>query len=225
MNRGLDFDPDGHVYTLDGRREISVTGVLKWAGLIRLGGIPEPVLERARRRGSDVHELVHFHNEGDLDLASVDDEYRGYLDAWRRFRREANFRPVLSERRLASRRFRVCGTLDAIGTLDGVGAIVDAKTGSPDDVAADLQTAAYEGLAREWAALGEDRELATLLGSSPFLRIQRVAVQLRRDGTFSVEVYNHPTDWTHFVTLASAYHIAEARGAELRLEDVALTGV
>jgi hypothetical protein len=220
--RGLTFDPAGHRYVLDGRQEISVTGVLKWAGLIRLGGIPENVLERARRRGSDVHELVHYRNEGDLDVESVDDAYRGYLDAWDRFCREASFRPVLSERRLASRRHRVCGTLDAIGTLDGVGALVDAKTGSPDDVAADLQTAAYEGLAREWAALGEDRELATLLGSSPFIRIQRVAVQLRRDGTFSVEVYRNPVDWTHFVNLVSAYHIAEARGAELRLDEAAL---
>jgi hypothetical protein len=219
--RGLTFEPAGHRYVLDGRPEVSVTGVLKWAGLIRLGGIPEPVLERARQRGTDVHTIVQYDNDGALDECSVDDEYRGYLDAWRRFRREATFRPVLSERRLASRRYRVCGTLDAIGTLDGVGAIVDAKTGSPDDVAADLQTAAYEGLAREWAALGEDHELALLLNSSPFLRIQRVAVQLRRDGTFSVECYTAPTDWTHFVTLVSAYHIAEARGAELRLEDVA----
>jgi hypothetical protein len=216
---GLTFDAPTHRYLLDGTPTISVTGVLKWAGLIRLGGIPAGVLERARQRGQDVHTLLQYLNEGDLDTESVDDAYRGYLAAWERFCQERRFIVMLSERRVASRRIRVAGTLDAIGILDDVGAIVDAKTGSPDDVAADLQLAAYEALAREWAA--DDQQLATLLALTEFKRITRHAVQLRADGTFTVETYPNPTDFSKFITLAAAYHIAEARGAELRLEDVA----
>lgn len=217
--RGLSFDPAGHRYLLDGQPTISVTGVLKWAGLIRLGGIPEAVLERARQRGSDVHALVQFDNDGDLHEESIDDAYRGYVEAWRRFKRELSVEILLSEHRVASRRHRVCGTLDCLAILNGMGAVIDVKTGDPDDVAADLQTAAYVALAREWEH--DDAPLAQQLALPAFRYIARHAVRLRADGTFTVETYPDPTDFSKFQTLAAAYHIAEARGAELRLDDVA----
>ncbi len=219
--QGLTFDPGPHVYVLDGRPTVSVTGVLKAMGLVKLGGIPAPILERARTRGQDVHELLHYYNEQDLEPASVDDRYRGYLEAWIRFCEERSFKVLLCERRIASRKHRVCGTLDALGLLDGYGALIDFKTGSPDDVAADLQTAAYEGLARTWALEGDDTQLAAVLALEEFKRIRRLAVQLKKDATFHIEPYDDPTDYTKFLTLTAAYHIAADRGAELALEDVA----
>lgn len=217
--QGLTFESGPHVYRLDGRETVSVTGVLKAMGLVKLGAVPAPILERARTRGQDVHQLLHYYNENDLDPDSVDERYRGYLDAWMRFCRERGFRILLCERRIASRKHRVCGTLDALGIMDGYGVLLDFKTGSPDDVAADLQTAAYEGLARAWALDGEDPQLAAVLALNEFKRIRRMSVRLRKDGTFEIDPYYNPTDWTKFLTLAAAVNIARDRGAELLLEE------
>lgn len=61
----------------------------------------------------------------------------------------------LCEVRVFSRRHRYAGTLDVLGRWHGAGALLDYKTGSPDDVAADLQTAAYYGALLEMRANGD----------------------------------------------------------------------
>jgi hypothetical protein len=115
---------------------------------------------------------------------------------------------VLNERRIASRRHQVAGTLDCLGTLDGTAVLLDFKTGRPDDVAADLQTAAYHALAAEWAE--EDDALARFFAEHPVVR--RFAVQLRKDATFRIEAYADPRDFRDFLTLVAAQQIVTRRG-------------
>lgn len=213
----LMFDHDAHAYFVDGHLVPSTTQVLRDSGLIRLDGIPSFILEAALKRGSAVHQLVHYLNENDLDWASVDPAYRGYLDGWQRYRDERQLQVLLCEHRIASRRHRVAGTLDLLAEIAGDGWLLDYKTGDPEDVAADLQTASYFGMAMEWAH--EDPRLADVLARHP--RWRRGSVRLRKNGTFVAKEYTDPRDYSRFQVLAAAWHIRNERGAIVQPDDVA----
>ena len=206
----LVFHAADHVYELDGVAVPSVTGVLQRAGLIDFSHIPPSILGAALERGTAVHQAIHFYNERDLDVAGFArdfPEYAGYLHAWEAFVAVRRFVPVLNERRVASRRHLVAGTLDCLGILDGGAVLIDFKTGHPKDVAADLQTAAYHALAAEWA--DDDDDLGRFVAAHPVIR--RYAVQLRKDATFRVEAYASPTDYRDFLTLVAAQQIVGKR--------------
>jgi hypothetical protein len=211
MSTGLSFDADTHTYFLDGRAvPRSVTGVLKAAGLIDFSAIPGPILDAARRRGTVVHQAVHYFNERDLDLAQFETDfpaYMPYVTAWIKFTTQRSFVPVLCEYRVVSRRHEVAGTIDCLGLLDGVAVLLDFATGDPGDVAKDLQTAAYLALAFEWA--DEDPALAAFIRAYPAVR--RYGVALRGDGSFALAPYLDPLDLRHFLTLVEAQRIVEAR--------------
>lgn len=210
----LAFDEAAHAYTLDGERLPSVTQVLHSSGLIDFTNVPERVLATSLERGQAVHRAIHYYNERDLDVPEFRlnfPVYAGYLNAWINFCEQRSFQAVINEHRLCSRRYGVAGTLDCLGRLDGQPCLVDFKTGKPDDVAADLQTAAYEGFAREWAS--EDLELRDFFVQHK--HIQRIAVQLKRDGTFKVEVYKDPRDFSEFTALVTARRIVEARKGDI----------
>jgi hypothetical protein len=217
----LTFTPDTHVYELDGIRVPSVTGILHASGLIDFSHIPPSILEAARERGTVVHRALHYLNDDDLDLENFYQtfpEYAGYLQAWVTFCAQRRFRPVLCEHQVASRRYQVAGTLDALGTLDDVPVLIDFATGRPQDACKDLQTAAYEGLAREWAS--EDAALAAFFGKYRY--VKRYAVGLRRDGTFRLEAYTAPSDFREFLTLREARRIVESRrGSGVAFAEVA----
>jgi hypothetical protein len=211
------FDDARHEYFLDGRPLPSVTGVLHASGLIDLSQIPPFILDRARTRGSAVHQLLHYLNESDLDWGSVDPDYRGYIDAWIAYREQLGLRVLLCEHRIASRRHRVAGTLDLLGIIADEGWLIDYKTGDPDDVSADFQTGAYLGMAFEWAA--DDSRLAEALQLYP--RWRRAAVRLRKNGTFQVTEYTDARDYARFHTLVAAWHIRHEHGAIVQADDVA----
>jgi len=67
----------------------------------------------------------------------------------------------LCEVRVYSRRHRYAGTLDVLGHWQGSPALLDYKTGSPRDVACDLQTAGYMGALLEMTANGDAPEALT----------------------------------------------------------------
>jgi len=211
------FDPGRHEYFLDGVQVPSVTEVLRASGLIDLSQIPTFILERARVRGSAVHQLVHYLNEEDLDWTSVDPALRGYLDAWIAYREQTQLRVLLCEHRIASRQHRCAGTLDLLAIIRNEGWLLDYKTGDPEDVAADFQTGAYLGLAAEWSA--SDPRLAEALALFP--RWRRAAVRLKKDGTFRVTEYTDVRDYARFHTLVAAWHIRRERGAIVQADDLA----
>jgi hypothetical protein len=206
----LSFDHDAHRYTLDGAVLPSVTGILKAAGLIDFSGIPAAILEAARLRGSIVHQAIHYLNERDLDLDQFREDfpgYMGYLEAWISFCDQRRFTPVLNELRIASPSLRVAGTLDCLGLLDDGAVLLDFATGRPDDVAKDLQTAAYHGLALDWSE--HDPALAEFFRAHPI--VKRYAVALEKTGRFQLHPYDNPRDFRQFRTLVDAQAIVAAR--------------
>jgi len=205
----LEFFPDTHEYKLDGAFVPSVTGILRASGVVDFSGVRPDVLESARVRGVVVHQAIHYVNERDLDVDQFCrdyPDYAGYLRAWLAFVSQRNFLPVFCEYRVASARYRIAGTIDCLGILDGAGALIDFATGNPADAAKDLQTAAYHGIAHDYAQ--HDRRLGDFL--SRYV-VRRYAVALSRDGSFSVEAYRDPSDWRTFLTLLSAEQIRTNR--------------
>lgn len=132
----LEFDEQQHLYTVDGIIRPSVTQALKGAGLIDISWYTDD----ARLRGQAVHAATRFLDEDDLDWETVVPEYRGYVQAWERFKHETSFQigrdsegQLLNEYRLYHAVFGYCGTLDRQGTIGTSDYLLDIKTGGPED--------------------------------------------------------------------------------------------
>jgi hypothetical protein len=168
----LVFEPIGHTYHLQpqGIELPSVTTVLKETRLIDYSMIPQDVLQNAARRGTAVHQALALLDEEALDEETVDPEIRGYIEAYLRFKRESGFEPALIEYRSWSPVHRYAGTLDRTGTIGNDNVLLDFKTGM---VMAGhrLQLAAYQAFLPD-----------------P-LRLRRIALQLKGDGTYRVHEF------------------------------------
>ena len=72
----LRFDPDSHLYRVDGIIVPSVTQVLEDVGIVDYSRLPGSTREMALRRGSAVHAACHYDDEGDLDETQLGGEGR-----------------------------------------------------------------------------------------------------------------------------------------------------
>ncbi|HVL65769.1 MAG TPA: PD-(D/E)XK nuclease family protein [Vicinamibacterales bacterium] len=205
------FDPEKHLYTIDGQVVPSVTQVLEEERFIDFSVIPGETLEQAKARGTYVHTVLHYYLEGDFDLADVDERFRGYVDSALEYLavagmkplRGADGTPIAVEYRFWDPDRRFAGTMDYLAyDSDGVLAINDWKTGEPSDVAAPLQTAAYEYGVRKFL-------LPTVLPTYAKSKkpIRRRAVKLYRDGKRGrPEPYEDPRDLAMFFCALSCVH-------------------
>lgn len=107
----VEFEPDGHVYTWNGRRLPSITGILKDEGFIDTAFYDE----WSRDKGSMVHLACHYDVTGELDEDSLDDEIRPYLSAFRKFMAESGFKVDKSEVPGVNTTHLYAGTPDLIG--------------------------------------------------------------------------------------------------------------
>lgn len=152
----LIYDPATHTSrTPDGRDVPHVTHILKACGisadfeaLAEMSRRIGDAIEAARILGSVVHEDAHAYDDGDLDLSTVHELSRPYLDAWATFRVNLKLSPLVRERRVYHSGLDYVGILDGIFHQRGTGKqiLVDIKTSaSLGNAAADrLQVAAYE---------------------------------------------------------------------------------
>lgn len=111
LDTPVDFEAEGHIYTTNGCRLESTTGILKAEGFIDT----RFYTEEARLRGSYVHLARHLDDMNDLDEDTVADEIFPYLEAWRKFRRESGFIIEQSEVPMMSSVYQFAGTPDVIG--------------------------------------------------------------------------------------------------------------
>ena len=196
LTAGLNFEPDLHRYSVAGRRLPGVTTIIDAAGF---GNDFAKMSDEARDRGTRVHFATMLDDEGDLVEESVLPSDLPYLEAWRRFRREARFVPLVfqsgdlfgclcREIAVASAVYNFATIVDAVGIIPGFGqtpCIVEIKTGGdPGDTAA-LQTAGQQ------IALEENG-----IHTRP-----RCAVQLKGDGTYRIHQHrNYAEDRDDFIS-------------------------
>jgi hypothetical protein len=208
------FDPDTHVYSIDGCDVPSVTQVLNEERFIDFSRVPADTLDEAQRRGTYVHQVLHYYLEGDFDLDDCDPRFRGYVDSALEYLARANKRPLVIDGAVIAIEYRFwhrtrmfAGTMDYLGwDPDGVLSIDDWKTGQPSDVAAPLQLAAYECGVRD-----------CLLPTLPSLKyknkpIRRRAVKLFGDGKPGrPSVYEDPRDLAMFFNALTCVHFRRNR--------------
>ena len=187
----LTFDEALHEYRLGGVRVPSVTQLL--APLCSFEGIPTSVLEAKRDLGQRVHFACQLDDEDDLDESSVGDDVRGYLDGYRRFRRETGATVVLNEQRVLERSMRYAGTLDRVLQIWQHRWLIDLKTCISTPIAVGPQTAAYL------------RALA-----DPTVT-HRGALRLRPDGTYRLDHLTGADDWSAFMACLALYRFKESR--------------
>ncbi len=180
----LEFDEDQHIYTFNGVVKPSVTQLL--GKLHDFSLVPADVLAAACTRGTYVHCLCQFHDEGDLDGSSVG-EYQGYLDAWVKFCADFKAEWIGIEVQGYSTRYGFAGTYDRLGKLNGSMFVLDIKTSQASHPVWGLQLSAYRQIcSEENPALGLAR---------------RATVQLRADGTYKFIEWTDPQDWPAFLAL------------------------
>lgn len=186
----LTFEPTKHHYHWSGRRVPSVTQCLE--PLFDWTKVPAAVLERKRQIGVAIHAAIHLDLTGGVDERSIDAACRPWWDAWRRFRDDMHFEPVLVEFRVFNSElgpgFTYAGTLDEWGPLQGYPALIDWKTTflvHADAVGA--QTAAYlKALVRMGFGSLHDRRFALKLGGN---------------GRYKLEQFRRiDDDWARFVS-------------------------
>jgi hypothetical protein len=211
----LHFEPVGHRYTLrpDMIELPSVTQVLKETRMVDYSMIPQDVLEAASKRGTAVHQALHYLDDGDLDDATLDPAIHGYVMAYMAFKRDAGFEPMLVEWRSWNRAYRYAGTLDRTGTirrkdggLDRV--VLDFKTGEVLPGHA-LQLTAYAGMCDQPRAY------------------RRIALKLSADGSYRAheagEGWGHDfrTDFDLFIAALNVHWWQRTEGRIQQLEVVA----
>jgi hypothetical protein len=196
----LIFDPELHEYRLTGVLVPSVTQVLRQTGYIDLSDVPADTLEAARERGRRVHQALHYLLEDDLAAHVV--------------------RAIRMEFRVWSQRYACAGTADLLALHDdGSTSIDDFKSGHPDDVSADLQTAAYHGFALEMAST--DRELfRDLMGGDAMRLVRRRSIRLFADGRPAQEtVYGDYRDYGRFLNALTVVHDQWKRPAPMAWDE------
>ena len=166
--RALRFDPVTHRYWIGVRELVSVTTVLRDAGLVDSTWYTEA----SRARGQALHQATKAFDRG-APLAVVDPALEPYVAAYRAFVHEA--RPVWHgiEASVADVQLGYAGTIDRWGTLRGEAAVLEIKTGTVPP----------------WASLQLVGYARMDLDDQPGLRRRRLVVQLLPTGRYSVREY------------------------------------
>lgn len=107
----LEFIEDIHRYQFRGIILPSVTEILKDEGFIDTSFYND----YGRTRGTYVHKARHLDDRGELDDDSIDPAIEPYLQAWRKFRNESGFTPIISEVPMVCISLMYAGTPDVIG--------------------------------------------------------------------------------------------------------------
>lgn len=146
---GLDFDPELHRYRLDGQALPGVTEALKVVSSADYAMVDPEVMARKAAIGQAVHLMIELDCAGELDLEDLDPQLLPYHAAWKSFLVTSGFRVLLSESKVASRRYGYAGQLDLFGDLNAIRATVDAKCVAMVMPSTGPQTAAYTQALRE----------------------------------------------------------------------------
>ena len=130
----LKFVAADHTYHIGEQELISVTTVLREAGLIDTRWYND----EAALRGTTVAIATMIGDEGGLDRAAVPEQWRGYVAAWERFKGEVGFVVQCAEYVVSNQAMGVAGKIDRVGCFhmsarDRGDWILELKTGAQEE--------------------------------------------------------------------------------------------
>jgi len=108
----LELD-DQHRYTLDGKGLDGLTSTIAEAGLISGYGS-----DWYMQRGTFIHQATEYWDKGELDESTVDPHIQGYLESWKQFRKDQNYKPDEIELKLYDPIYLYAGTIDRLPLCD-----------------------------------------------------------------------------------------------------------
>jgi hypothetical protein len=182
-----EFRAADHSYWLDGRRMPGITSIIDWMN--NYAGVPPDLLEQARDLGEAAHLATELDDTNNLVDESVHPLVQPSLDAWRQFRRDTGFVPVLVEQRVESLKHWYAGRLDRVGPFRKMPpGVVEIKRTAKLMPANGPQTAAQK------LALVE-------MGYQGAMSLARYSVQLcpDKDPPYHMQQHNNPNDITVFL--------------------------
>lgn len=165
-------DEATHTYYLNGERVPSVTQIL--APFKDFSGVPPDVLKRKQEIGTATHFACELDATGELDEESVHPSIAGYLEGFRKWRRDTGAKIKETESYVHHPRLRYAGQLDLIAELQRQDWLADIKTAAEHSAVWRLQTAGYLSCRPDAA------------------RLKRATLLLKPDGTYRWHPYDRP---------------------------------
>ena len=122
----LTFEEERHVYKLNGIEIPSVTTIMKPLSATLYAGVDDDVLRRAANRGTAVHNAIE--NYLKFGIQDIDAVYEGYFEAFLKWYKEYDVKPLATESRVYHKTIRYAGTADMPAIVDGKAICIDYKT-------------------------------------------------------------------------------------------------
>lgn len=172
-----------HQYYIEGIEVPSVTTILKAAGLYN----EDYFTEESRTRGTYTHKACLYYLQDDLVEESIPDEYRGYVEAFKRFWAECDIEIVVGEceRPLFNYILRYGGTPDIPCKINTNDSLIDIKTGAETSTTG-VQLAGYMQLLN--------------------YPVRRYGLYLKATGKYMLIPYTDRNDIKIFNSALSLYH-------------------
>jgi len=120
------FDAEKHKYYLNGEELISVTTVLRHAGLFSYYGSDGGM---AADRGTNIHLVTDLYDKNVLDMTKIENPLIAPLECWKKFRSDTKLEVLDSEQPVCNVLYRYAGMLDRRVMLNGREAVIDIKSG------------------------------------------------------------------------------------------------
>lgn len=137
----LKFNPEGHIYTLDGVVIPSVSEIISI--LNDFSQIDKNILEAKAILGTNVHLTLEYFDKGILDEESLHPILNGYLNVWRKFIKEYSPEWLEIEYMTYDEKLKYAGTIDRVCMIKKHKYILDIKTGIKNK-SHRIQTMAYK---------------------------------------------------------------------------------
>ncbi len=125
----VEFIKDTHTYLVDGIVVPSVSKILrKTIFADKYKNIPERILKRAAKYGTEMHEAIEFDDDSKLDKK----QKKSFLE-WKNLQKQYNIKPLRQET-IVHYGIDYAGTFDMIAVLLGEEALIDIKTTAKLDI-------------------------------------------------------------------------------------------
>ena len=200
----IHFDPENHRYTVDNVVMPSVTYILgEWVQVFGYyvsvftgNAIKADVFEAGGYAGKDVHDMVEYYLDGDLDREALAPNLDCVLNQFIKWMVEHEPKIISYEKPLYSSKYHYCGKYDLEIELGRRRAVVDIKSGMIG--MAGPQLAAYVNLIKE-----EKKTRA---------QYDRYTLALPRDGSgYKFKKHDDLTDWDFFLCRLSQFNYLKRR--------------
>ena len=207
----LHFDAKAHKYYAGNVELVSVTQLLAAVNVTKDLSHLDPMY---RTRGTAVHQIMELIFELDYDESDTDESLHWYGKQIIAFLDSTGFQPKIWELQLANRKQKVAGTLDVAGLRDDEIWIVDAKTGTLDEVGVGCQLAGYQDLALNGEVIENkdyDRDFLAYMKANP-AKIRRKSLNLKAEGPFTLRSHDEAVWPTRYRSCVTMYHMLSEYG-------------